>query len=114
MAVQPVAFTSTPLQLTGSATVFYTVPSSPAAVLLIGGRVRFTNTDSSTRSVTAYAVPNGSSVGASTAFMNAEGIAANAHVDVDLPVIGAGGTYQALADVTAKVTVLQLGGALVS
>jgi accessory colonization factor AcfC len=46
--------------------------------------------------------------------MNAEALAANAHVDVDVPLLGPGGTLQALADVTSDVTITALSGVLFS
>lgn len=103
-----------PAQLTGSATTFYTVPASPATTTLANGRVRFTNTSNASRAITLYAVPNAGSAGAGNCQMNAETLAANAHVDVDIPLMGPGATIQAFADVTADVTISALSGTLFS
>lgn len=102
------------VQLTGATTTIYSVPAAPPTTVLRLGRVRFTNTDTVTRAVTAYAVPAAGTAGATNQFMNAETIAANAHLDVDLPLLGAGAFLQAFADVTLKVTVLPLDGILFS
>jgi hypothetical protein len=103
-----------PSQLTASAATIYTVPATPATSTLSRGRVRFTNTDTASRAITAYAVPSGGTAGVSNVFMNAESLAANAHVDVDVPLLGAGGTIQAFADVASKVTIHALDGILFS
>lgn len=99
-------------QLTGSAATIYTVPSN--AVALAAARVRFTNTDTAVHTVTAYAIQSGGTASAANAFMNAEGIAPNTHLDVDVPVLTAAGFIQAFADTTQKVTMFSLGGILFS
>lgn len=101
-------------QLTGSATTFYTVPSQPTTTVLSRGRVRFTNTDSASHAITAYAVPSGGAAGVGNVFMDAESVAANSHVDVDLPLMGPGATLQAFADTASKVTILPIDGVLFS
>jgi plastocyanin len=102
------------VQLGSSAAAFCTLPATPTALTLNNGRVRFTNTDTATHAVTAYAVPSSGSATGATCFLNAESIAPNSHLDVDLPVLGAGGFYEAFADTASKVTVLQLAGVLIS
>jgi hypothetical protein len=113
MAVQ-VTTLFAPTVLTASAAVIYTAPASPSTTVLTNGRVRFTNTSAGARSITAYAVPAAGSPAAGNCFMNAEALAANAHVDVDVPLLGPGGTLQALADVTSDVTITALSGVLFS
>ena len=88
--------------------------ASPSTLVLSRGRVRFTNTSAGSRAITAYAVPSGGSAGAGNCFMNAEALAANAHVDVDLPLLGPGGIFSAFADVANDVTVEPLDGLLFS
>lgn len=100
--------------LPASATTFYTVPATPAAIILSGGRMRFTNTDTASHAATAYAIASGGTAGATNCFLNGESIAPNTHMDVDMPVLGAGGFYQALADTASKITITQLGGVLIS
>lgn len=101
-------------QLTGSAATIYTVPANPTAITLSAARVRFTNTDTAVHQVTAYAIQSGGSASAANAFLNAESIAPNTHLDVDVPVLTASGFIQAFADTTLKVTIFSLGGVLIS
>lgn len=101
-------------QLTGSAATYYTVPAQPAQVVLGNARLRFTNTDTASHTVTAYAIQSGGSASAANAFLNAESIAPNSHLDVDMPVLAASGFLQAFADTNAKVTMFSLGGILFS
>ena len=103
-----------PTLLTGSAAVIYTVPASPATSTLVNGRVRFTNTTTGSIAVTLYAVPAAGSPGAGNCQMNAEALAANAHVDVDLPIMGAGATIQAFAGTASDITISCIAGALSS
>lgn len=103
-----------PAQLAAAVATIYTVPANPATSVLSRGRVRFTNTDTVARAITAYGVPSAGTAGATNIFMNAESLAANAHVDVDVPILGAGGTIQAFADVANKVTISALDGVLFS
>jgi hypothetical protein len=113
MAVQ-VTTLFAPTQLTASAATIYTMGSSPSTLALTNGRVRFTNTDSGSHQVTAYAVPSAGTAGAGNCFMNAEAIAPNTHLDVALPLLGPGMTFQAFADAASKVTVTPLNGILQS
>ncbi len=100
-----------PTVLTVGATIIYTVP---AATVLYRGRVRLTNTDTVTRTVTVYYVPSGGAVNAGTTIMNAEGIAPNTHVDVDLPAMAAASTLQALSSSATCITISQIDGVLSS
>src|SRR5574337_1494139 len=102
------------VQLTGSAATIYTVPTTPTSTTLMRGRMRFTNTDTVAHSVTAYAIQASGSASAANAFLNAESIAPNQHLDVDVPVLAAGGFIQAFADITLKVTAFSLDGVLFS
>lgn len=103
-----------PAQLTTSAATYYTMPSTPSTIVLINGRVRFTNTTSGIVTATAHAVQSGGSASDSNAFMKAESIPANSHVDVDVPVLAASGTLQALAGAATSITISQLAGILIS
>lgn len=103
-----------PSLLTASAVTIYTVPTLPATSTLARGRIRFSNTDTVTRAVTAYAIQSGGSAVAGNCFLNAESISANAYLDIDLPVLAAGGFIQALADLTNKVSVSELDGVIFS
>lgn len=103
-----------PVQLASSVGVIYAVPAAPTTTVLQRGRVRFSNTDSAAHTITGYAVPAGGSPGASNEFFPGESLAGNTHIDVDVPLLGPGGTIQAFADTAAKVTILPLDGILFS
>jgi hypothetical protein len=102
-----------PALLTGSAATYYTNPG-PTNTILVNASVRFTNNDTATRQVTAYAVPFGGSAGASNRFMNAESIPPNAHVDIIVPALADGDFLEAFADTASKVTILSLSGTLIT
>lgn len=101
-----------PTVLTTGATTIYTCPVAPSTSVLKNGRVRFTNTTAGAVTVTAYAVPSAGTAGASNAFLNAVSVAANAYLDVDLPSLAAGDTFQALASAATSITVHEVGGVL--
>jgi hypothetical protein len=103
-----------PSQLAAAVATIYTLPSGISSNFIGNGRVRFTNTDTVTHSVTAYLVPNAGSAGVANCFMNAETIAANSHLDVDLPQMGPGDFFAAFADTANKVTVHCLLGTVIS
>ena len=102
-----------PVQVTTSTATLYTVPSTPSSTVLGRARIRFTNTDTGSHSITAYAVPSGGSATVTTCFLNAEAIAANSHLDSDVPLLGPGGTIQAKAD-AADISAAPLDGILFS
>jgi hypothetical protein len=103
-----------PTVLASSVGVIYTAPTTPTTTVVGQGRIRFTNTDTATRSITAYAVPSAGSPGVSNTFMKAETLAANMHLDIDLPVLAPGDTFQAFADAPAVVVVFELDGVIFS
>ena len=92
----------------------YTLPANIATNFIGNGRIRLTNTDSATHQVTAYMVPASGSAGAANCFLNAESIAANTHLDVDLPQMGPGDFLVAFADTASKVTIHCLLGTVIS
>lgn len=116
MAVQPIVmFPPTLITATvAAAQTLYTLPTAPASLQLAGGRFRFANTTTGTVAVTAFAVASGAAATITSLFLNAETIAANSHLDTDVPVLGPGGSYQTFAGTTAVVTVSQLSGLLLS
>lgn len=104
-----------PTVLTSSAaTLGVAVPTTPSSSTLQNARIRFTNTDTAIHQVTAYAVPLSGAAGAANCFLNAESIAPNSHLDVDVPVLAAGGFIQAKADAGTVVTAFSLGGTVMS
>ena len=103
-----------PTVLTGTAATLYTCPASPTSNVVKNGRVRFTNTSAAPVTVTAYAVPLAGTAAAGNCFINAESIAANAHLDVDFPSLAAGDFLSALASAGTSITVTEIGGVLFS
>lgn len=101
-------------QLASSNANLGTVPSTPSNVVASGYRVRLANIDSSAHAVTLYAVISGGSAGAANQCLPAVSIGPNSYLDLDLPVLGPGGTWQGFADTASKVTITQLAGVLIS
>lgn len=101
-----------PTVLTTSAATLATVPASPAATLLRGGRVRLVNTSVGAVTATLYAVPSGGSAGVGNAFLSAKSIAAGDFLDVDVPIMPAGSTLQGLASAGTSITAHMLAGSL--
>ena len=101
-------------QLTNAAATIYTAPTTPTTTTVARVRVRFANTDSASHAVTAYAIQTGGTASAANCCCNAETIAANAHLDLDMPQLGPAGFYQAFADVASKVTITCLDGIIFS
>lgn len=103
-----------PFVLTAAAQVVYTAPAATQNLkpVIVGGRVRFANTSAGSVTVTAYAVPANGSPGAGNTFIPGVSIAANAYLDSDLPVLGPGDSFQALASAVTSITVTQLAGIL--
>lgn len=113
MTVQVVQLCA-PTELTTSAATLYTVPTLPPQVLLMRGRLRFTNTSGSAVTVTAYGIPSGGTAGVGNNFCPGISIPPNSNLDVDVPVLAAAGFIQALASVGSVVTVSALDGVLFS
>lgn len=104
-----------PSQLTATAATIYTLPASPPTNFIGNGRVRFTNTATATaHQVTAYVVPAAGTAGAANCILNAESIAANSHLDVDLPQMGPGDFFVAFGDALSTITVHCLLGTIIS
>lgn len=101
-----------PTVLGTSAAVLATVPASPSATLLRGGRVRLVNTTAGAVTATLYAVPSAGSPAAGNAFLSAKSIAANDFLDVDVPIMPAGSTLQGLAGAATSITAHMLAGSL--
>ncbi len=100
-----------PTVLGAVAGTLYTVPAN---LLLRGGRMRLTNTTAGAITVTAYAVPPAGSPAAGNAFVSAKSIAANDYLDIDVPLMPAGATLQALASAGTSITAHMLSGGLYS
>lgn len=94
-----------PTLLTGAAATIYTVPSSPTSLVYGNVRVRFTNVAAVPASVTAYAIPSGGTATATNTCLNAVSIAVNGYLDVDVPMLGPGGFFQAFGSIASDITV---------
>lgn len=103
-----------PAALGTSLATYYTVPALPASNILKNGRIRFTNVTGLPVAVTAHAIQSGGSAADSNAFMLAESIPGNSHVDVDVPTLAASGFLQAKAGAAASITILALDGVVFS
>lgn len=103
-----------PTVLGVAAAVLATVPPLPAGSLLRGGRMRLTNTTAGAVTVTAYAVPSAGAPGVGNAFVSGKSINANDFLDVDVPIMPAGATLQALAGAAASITAHMISGGLYS
>jgi hypothetical protein len=94
----------TPAQLTGSAATYYTSPTNGRTVIK---KMTFSNNDSSARTVTVYLIASGGSAGVTNILTIAKSLAASETwecTEAEGHIIGGGDFIQALADVTAKVT----------
>lgn len=103
-----------PTVLGTAAVVLATVPAAPTTTLLRGGRVRLTNTTAGAVTATVYAVPAAGAPAAGNAVVSGKSIAANDYLDIDLPLMPAGATLQALAGAATSITAHMLGGSLYS
>jgi len=94
--------------------VLFTVPSTPTSMLLINGRVRFANHTAGAVTITAWAVPASGSPANDNIALPQTSIGANSYLDVDVPQLGAGGTFQAQAGAATSITAQPLDGAYYS
>lgn len=103
-----------PTTLTAALTVIYTVPASPASNLFRGGRVRLTNTTTTPKTARIHAVPSAGSAADGNAFFFDQTVPASSYLDVDVPIMAAGDTLQALASATPGVNIQALTGGVFS
>ena len=92
----------------------YTVPATPSNTILRNGRVRFANTTSGAVTIKGWAVPSAGSPTDSNVFLPTKSIPANDYIDVDVPVIAAGGMIQAQAGAATSITATAIDGFLQS
>lgn len=92
----------------------YTVPSTPTVTILRNARVRFANTTSGPVTIKVWAVPLGGSVGDDNVCLPTKSVPANDYIDLDVPVIAAGGTIRAQAGAATSITATALDGFLQS
>ena len=104
-----------PIVLTTSDQTIYTVPATPTTNILRGGRVRFANSSASAVQITAYAVPVGSTPSApGNVFAPNLSVPSYGFIDVDVPLMSAGDSIQALSGVGSAITMSAINGALFS
>lgn len=103
-----------PIVLGTTPTALYTMPTSPPAVVLGRGRVRFTNVTSSPQVVTAYDIPAGGSPATQNTNMAMVSIGPNAYLDVDMPQLAVGGSYSALAGASNAIVAHSMDAVLFS
>ena len=92
----------------------YTVPATPTAIILRNGRIRFSNPTAGAVTIKAWAVPSGGAAADTNCFLPTASIAAAGYLDVDVPVLAAGGFIQAQAGAAASISALCLDGFLQS
>jgi hypothetical protein len=88
----------------------YNVPSSPTTSILRNARVRFSNTTGGAVTIKAWAVPSAGTAGDDNVFLPTTSINANSYLDIDVPVIAAGGMIQAQAGAATSITATALDG----
>lgn len=88
----------------------FTVSTSPSANILRNGRVRFANTTAAPVTIKAWAVPAAGAAADANVCLPAQSVAANSYIDVDVPVMAAGGFMQAQAGAAASITASMLDG----
>lgn len=92
----------------------YTVPSTPTTTLLRNGRVRFTNVTAGSVMLDVYAVANAGSAGIDNALLYQYALPAYSALDIDIPVLSAGGTIRAQAGAASSITAHAVDGVLFS
>ncbi len=93
-----------------AADILITVPSTPTGTVLLNGRVRFANHTAGAVTIEAWAVPSGGSAGTTNVALPQTSIGANDFLDVDVPQIAAGGTFEAQAGAATSITAQPLDG----
>lgn len=88
-----------------------TVAATPTTTLLINGRVRFSNHTAGAVAITAWAVPASGSASDANIALPETNIAANSYLDVDVPQLSAGGTFQAQSGAASSITAQPIDGA---
>lgn len=91
--------------------ILISVPTTPNDSLLINARVRFTNHTGVAVTITGWAVPNGGSAGNTNICLPQTSIGPNSYLDVDVPQIDAGGTFEAQSGAANSITATALDGA---
>jgi hypothetical protein len=88
----------------------YTVPTTNATTIVRNMRVRFSNTSASACTIQAWAVPQSGSSSDSNCCLPETTLAAYNYMDLDIPVIAAGGTFRAQAGTATSITAVCIDG----
>jgi hypothetical protein len=102
-----------PTVLTTTVATIYAGFTAPGNQILRGGRIRLTNTTTSSITPTVYAVPNAGTAGVGNSFFNAT-LGPLQSIDVDVPILAAGDTIQAKCDTATACTMQAMNGGLFS
>lgn len=97
-----------------AADTLFTLPTTPGSTVLRNGRIRFVNTTGAFVTIKAWAVPSGGTPSDANLMLPVTSIATNGYVDVDVPMLSAGGFVAAQAGAAASVTAQFLDGFLQS
>lgn len=103
-----------PNQVNNANETLYTVPASPTTNRLRNAVIRFANTTAGAVTIKAFAVPSGGAAGDDNVFLPTTSVAANSYIDVDMPVLEAGGTLVAIAGAATSITAHYMSGVLES
>lgn len=90
----------------------YSVPSTPSGQNLQNLQLKFTNVTAATRTITAHAVPSGSSATPSNAIALEMSVPPNDYIIIPVPRLGNDGSIQALCDQGSSVNISPIGGKL--
>jgi len=88
----------------------FTIPASPGTNLLRNGRVRFSNYTAGAVTIEAWSVPSGDTEGDDNICLPVTSLPANSYLDLDIPVLAAGGFFSAQAGAATSITATQLDG----
>lgn len=93
-----------------AADTLFTVPASPSSNTLRNCRIRFANVTAGPVTIKAWGVPAAGAAADANVFQPTQSILANSFIDVDVPVMSAGGFIQAQAGAVSSITALVLDG----
>lgn len=88
----------------------FTVPAAPASNLARNVRVRFANVTAVAATIKAWVVPLAGAAADANVCLPTVSVAPNSYIDVDIPVLIAGGFMQAQAGTAAAITATCLDG----
>ncbi len=87
-----------------------TVAATPSTLLLVNGRIRFSNVTNSGATIKAWAVPSGGTADDTNVCLPTVSIPANSYLDMDVPQIGAGDKLQGQAGTVNAINAQPIDG----